>query len=64
MYIKKEKLTTTKFSYKIGYSLELQPYSIFFFLLKENFDKSTIGSNFLLIFSILEKFQEFERSIA
>jgi len=57
MYIKKEKLTTTKFSYKIGYSLELQPYSNFF-LLKENFNKSTIGSNLLLIFSILENFLE------
>ena len=31
MYIKVEKLMMTKFNYKIGYSLDLQPYSIYIF---------------------------------
>ena len=44
-----------KFSYKIGCSIILQPYSIFF-LLDVNFDKFTVGLDFLLISSMLAKF--------
>ena len=47
----------TKFRYKIGCSLKLQLYSIFF-LLEVNFDKFTIGLHLLLIFSILVEFLE------
>ena len=47
----------TKFRYKIGCSIKLQPYSISF-LLKVNFDKFTIGSHLLRIFFILAKFVE------
>ena len=38
--------------------------SLHIFFMDVNFDKFTIRLHFLLIFSILEKFQEFERSIA
>ena len=46
----------TKFSYKIGCNLRLQSYSTLLniFLFKVNFDKSTIGLHFFLIFSIPE----------
>ena len=37
---------------------------LLFFLLDVNFDKSTIKLNFLILFSILAKFQEDQRSIA
>ena len=47
----------TKFNYKIGCSLKLQSYSIFF-LLKMNFDKFTIRLHLLLISSMLAKFLE------
>ena len=45
----------TKFSYKIGCNLRLQPYSIFF-LLEVNFNKSTIGLHLFLITSMRVKF--------
>ena len=45
----------TKFSYKIGYNLSLQPYQ--YNLLEVNFDKFTIRLH-LLISSILAKFLE------
>ena len=47
----------TKFSYKIGCNLRLQPYSISF-LLEMNFDKSTIRLYLLFISSMLSKFLE------
>ena len=52
----------TKFSYKIGCNLRLQPYSIFF-LLEVNFDKSTIELHFLRISFMLAKYLKNERSI-
>ena len=53
---KESNFLKTKFSYKIGFNLNLQTYSISF-LLKVNFDKFTIGLH-LLISSMLAKFIE------
>ena len=44
----------TKFSYKIGYNLSLQPYQ--YNLLEVNFDKSTIKLHLYLISSRLANF--------
>ena len=44
-----------KFSYKIGCSFKVQPFSISH-LLEVNFDKFTIRLHLLFIFSILENF--------
>ena len=51
---KKQKKKKTKFSYKISCSLTL----LNVFLLEVNFDKSTIGLHFLLIFFMFAKFLE------
>ena len=53
----------TKLGIKIGYRLRLQLHSIYF-LLDVNFVKFTIGLDFLLISSILAKFQKDKKSIA
>ena len=48
----------TNFNYKISFSHKLQTYLIFFFLLKVNFDKSTIRLHPHFISFMILKFLE------